>query len=528
MGTQLVPSVNSTLILTLKATEVSCKDSAKFVCKVVISGGRSDQDSAQLNVVGKLFRESRLEYNVTKEDTKTIIAYDLATTPHYSISDTKESSIIIRNVLQYNVSVDDKHTQLGCVMSSEECNTLKSATILAIKGSKHFTPNLTRCEWELLFKTGDLWGINEEGYDHYISASKDITLSSLDINLRYLILYIICPLFKSVNAISECQIQISKIAVLQTELENLQFDIWDTMEAHIVIIARHCKLLDYFQRKCTTIKNAKFKRCLSQENRKYILEDVFKNPIFIQDREFCELTRKELELIKFEDNLKMADTLLGREITIELEDGKYEIGSYSRRVIDIADKDLNIRKAVSSNQKIGSHTEKIKDIQERINKHNHLKLVQLITSFGQKVLVDFLKDRLPDAEFGYAFSGMKDRIFPLLDNHERQLLYPDKTHYKGDLSDLDISHLYTILRNLNTICPHKNGWGNIPNEDDRGMSANIDRIRIFKNVYVSHFSYYSLNEEDFLKTWKEIRQCILQLGGNAYTKKIDSLLTSEN
>ncbi|VDI80588.1 Hypothetical predicted protein [Mytilus galloprovincialis] len=54
-GTTLVPSVNSTLMLTVKATEVSCKDSAKFICKVVISGGRSAQDSAQLNVVGKSF-----------------------------------------------------------------------------------------------------------------------------------------------------------------------------------------------------------------------------------------------------------------------------------------------------------------------------------------------------------------------------------------------------------------------------------------------------------------------------------------
>ncbi|CAC5369361.1 unnamed protein product [Mytilus coruscus] len=73
-GTQLVPSVNSTLILTVKATEVSCKDSAKFVCKVVISGGRSDQDSAQLNVVnGKsltLLLEARYDNVLQKSITQ--------------------------------------------------------------------------------------------------------------------------------------------------------------------------------------------------------------------------------------------------------------------------------------------------------------------------------------------------------------------------------------------------------------------------------------------------------------------------
>ncbi|VDI64854.1 Hypothetical predicted protein, partial [Mytilus galloprovincialis] len=163
-GTQLVPSVNSTLMLTVKTTEVSCKDSAKFICKVVISGGRTAQDSAQLNVVVsaskisledvtghrksiyyhgdtvelachatftapaclrwcikkqtdedfseyvnninttgmsydgcQYYRESTLEYNMTKEDTKTIIACDLATTPHCSNSNPKESSIILGN-----------------------------------------------------------------------------------------------------------------------------------------------------------------------------------------------------------------------------------------------------------------------------------------------------------------------------------------------------------------------------------------------------------------------------------------------
>lgn len=167
------------------------------------------------------------------------------------------------------------------------------------------------------------------------------------------------------------------------------------------------------------------------------------------------------------------------------------------------------------------------DIQERFNRHNHLKLVQLITTIARDVLVDVMKERLPDADYGYAFKGMKNRIIPLLDNHEIQLLYPDNSFYDGDLTDLDISLIYIILRNLNTICPHKEGWGKKPQDNDRCVAANIERIRVFKNMYVSHSTKCSLNEEDFLKTWKEIRQCIIQLGGTAYISTIDSLLTSE-
>lgn len=146
---------------------------------------------------------------------------------------------------------------------------------------------------------------------------------------------------------------------------------------------------------------------------------------------------------------------------------------------------------------------------------------------GRDVLVDVLKCRLQGANYGYAFNGMKNRLVPLLNSCEQQLLYPDMSFYKGDLTDLDISLIYKILRNINTICPHLNGWGKIPKDDDTSVSANIDRIRIFKNEFVSHCTKCSLTEEEFIKTWKEIRQCIIDLGGTSYISEIDSSLTSE-
>lgn len=154
-------------------------------------------------------------------------------------------------------------------------------------------------------------------------------------------------------------------------------------------------------------------------------------------------------------------------------------------------------------------------------------MVQLITDIARDVLVEILKIRLPGCDFGQAFIGMKKRMLPHLNNNERQLLYPDNAKYSGDLNDLDITVLYIILRNISTICPHQNGWGHTPEDNDRSVSANIDRIRIMKNKFVSHSSTYSLTETEFLTTWKEIRQCIIELGGNDYTKRIDYLLTSE-
>lgn len=150
----------------------------------------------------------------------------------------------------------------------------------------------------------------------------------------------------------------------------------------------------------------------------------------------------------------------------------------------------------------------------------------LIKDVAKDVLVEVLKGRLPKADFGFALNGMKSRLFPLLNDSQVQLLYPDDSKYTGDLSDIDVSLLYIILRNLGTICPHQNGWGKDPNIDDRSISANIDRIRIAKNVIVSHSSTCSVETEDFNKIWGDMRQTCVDLGGQMYEGKIDTLLTT--
>lgn len=145
---------------------------------------------------------------------------------------------------------------------------------------------------------------------------------------------------------------------------------------------------------------------------------------------------------------------------------------------------------------------------------------------AKNVLVEVLKNRLPGADFGNAFKGMKKRMLQVLNDHQIQLLYPEGSKYNGDLSDIDVSLLYIILRNLNTICPHQNGWGKDPEDNDRGVSANIDRIRKGKNIIVSHSSNCSLGEKEFNNCWKTLRQCCIELGGENYGEIIDMLLTS--
>lgn len=149
--------------------------------------------------------------------------------------------------------------------------------------TEYYKPRLTTTQWKLLFKTEDQSEINRDKYCHSISPSKDITVSSLDNELNFVLLYTICPLFKSVDVVSECQIQITKIAVSKSELQKAAFDeIWDSIKAHIQIIGSQCNRSEYFKDNCEQIQQTIFNKTVSQENRKRILEDAFKIPDFIK------------------------------------------------------------------------------------------------------------------------------------------------------------------------------------------------------------------------------------------------------
>lgn len=92
--------------------------------------------------------------------------------------------------------------------------------------------------------------------------------------------------------------------------------------------------------------------------------------------------------------------------------------------------------------------------------------------------------------------------------------------YSGDLSGLDISLLYNLLRNKCSIPPHTNQWGNDPEADDRSVSANIERIRIMRNKYYAHAINCSISNDEFEKRWRELFEVVKELEGYLGTSRL--------
>ncbi|XP_052691383.1 uncharacterized protein LOC128169265 [Crassostrea angulata] len=93
---------------------------------------------------------------------------------------------------------------------------------------------------------------------------------------------------------------------------------------------------------------------------------------------------------------------------------------------------------------------------------------------------------------------------PVINQHQETLVY------SKDYLKFDVTLLYFLLRNMCSIQPHSNTWGNNPQPGDRGVSGNIERIRLIRNEY-GHNSERSISDIDFKIKYKYIKGIVREL-----------------
>ena len=105
----------------------------------------------------------------------------------------------------------------------------------------------------------------------------------------------------------------------------------------------------------------------------------------------------------------------------------------------------------------------------------------------------------------------KDKIWPFLSEFHRKILYPDHGDFTGSYADFDVSLLYNLIRNLSGIPGHAKGWGK-PKINDNSLAAHIERIRLFRNVYLHSTSSTSqLTDKQFNEEWKKLLFCVQEI-----------------
>ena len=115
---------------------------------------------------------------------------------------------------------------------------------------------------------------------------------------------------------------------------------------------------------------------------------------------------------------------------------------------------------------------------------------------------------------------------------QRDCLYPSPGVY-GESKDFDLTLLFKLLRTICGLTPPPTGWDAPPAECDLSLTADLVRIKNFRNTVYGHVQHMEITDDDFNVLWDDIKQTLLRIAGqiSSATKSnwheaINNLLTA--
>ena len=147
-------------------------------------------------------------------------------------------------------------------------------------------------------------------------------------------------------------------------------------------------------------------------------------------------------------------------------------------------------------------------------KANFNRICQLLIDKGSDALRRALHvvhpaSNLPAALHSHRKTLQKLR-YSVINPPQWRLLYP--TAGSPDSNDFDITLLTILLRNSCGLSSPASGWNVMPPKTDTSISADILRIKIFRNEVYGHTASAQYDDATFEKLWQEISQPLVKLG----------------
>ncbi|XP_046857848.1 uncharacterized protein LOC124451270 [Xenia sp. Carnegie-2017] len=98
----------------------------------------------------------------------------------------------------------------------------------------------------------------------------------------------------------------------------------------------------------------------------------------------------------------------------------------------------------------------------------------------------------------------------VINKEQWDLLYPSTGLPK--LENFDISLMTVLLRNICGLTAPHGGWDNLPFSSDTSISANIARIKFYRNEVYGHITTTSVDDSEFEYLWQQISKALVGLG----------------
>ena len=154
-------------------------------------------------------------------------------------------------------------------------------------------------------------------------------------------------------------------------------------------------------------------------------------------------------------------------------------------------------------------------LQERAN---FFRMCRLLVDKGGEALRVALRVTLhalhpPPPNLATILNGNKHVLqkVKVINSSQWNLLFPT-SGAAPDSNNFDVTLLTILLRNICRLSPPATGWDVMPPAADVSTSADIARIKIFRNQIYGHVASAQLDDATFNKLWQEISNPLIRLG----------------
>ena len=147
-------------------------------------------------------------------------------------------------------------------------------------------------------------------------------------------------------------------------------------------------------------------------------------------------------------------------------------------------------------------------------KANFFRVCQLLVDKGGDALRAVLHAIHPPSTLAAVLNTQKSALqkikYKVITDKQWNLLFP--TSGTPDSKQFDVTLLTILLRSICALSPPAKGWNATPPAGDTSKSADIVRIKIFRNDVYAHIASTQLEDTKFITFWQEISKPLIRLG----------------
>ena len=84
----------------------------------------------------------------------------------------------------------------------------------------------------------------------------------------------------------------------------------------------------------------------------------------------------------------------------------------------------------------------------------------------------------------------------------------------GKSADFDVTLLFRLLRTICNLPPPVTGWDALPASTDHSLTADIARIKFYRNSIYGHVNQgMAITDDEFPTLWQEISEALVRIAG---------------